>query len=121
MKNSLLPFTVFTLLFLSFGCQKDTPNDPLPAEESTVLDCGLNTPTFSIDLQGTDSFFDLTEDLARNIVLLGKTSVIKYNYKGTLVWSKPFSFPGTPQNIIQADGDNYFMTTATMNVGHHEA
>jgi hypothetical protein len=116
MNHKFVLYTALSCLLCFNSCKKDPKGDPETEPQTTVLSCDLNTPTFSVALNSSDRFYDIYEDLERNILLLGQNSVMKYNYTGNLVWSKAIASAGIPQNIIQADGDNYFTTSSTIEV-----
>lgn len=108
------PLIILTILLSFSACKKDVKVKP--EDSPTILSCDLNTPTFSRDINTTDTYYDLVEDMGRNIVILGKNHVLKYDYQGNVVWSKNIPSVGKPQNIIQADGDNYFTTNSTIDI-----
>jgi hypothetical protein len=117
--KQLIAYPLLTICLLFFStCKKDVKVNP--DSGATVLPCELNTPTFIRDIGIQDTFYDVSEDLQRNIVLLGKTHLLKYDYKGSLKWSKLISWNGIPQNIIRADGEQYFVTSSTVNIKQHQ-
>lgn len=118
MNRFYTPLFILTILFSYAACKKDVKVKQ--EDEPTILSCDLNTPVFSRDINTMDTFYDILEDMERNIVLLGKKHLLKYDYKGNLVWSKLVNWTGKPQNIIQAEGDNYLTTNSTLNIQQHQ-
>jgi hypothetical protein len=105
---------IFTILLSFAACKKDVKVKP--EDSPTILSCDLNTPTFTRTINTPDTYYDILEDMGRNILLLGQNHILKYDYQGDLLWSKNIVSLGVPQNIIQADGDNYFTTNSTIDI-----
>lgn len=115
--------TLGVLILLCIGsCRKDEKlADPgNPHEPATVVDCAQSAVTF-VQPVSNETYVDMLEDSGKNILLLGNNLVEKFNLNGILMWSKKVGLLGTPQNIIQADGDNYFITSANYVVSDYTA
>lgn len=118
MNRFITTLFIFTIFLSYTSCKKDTKVKL--EDEPTILSCDLNTPIFSRDINTMDTFYDILEDMERNILLLGKKHLIKYDYKGNLIWSQLVNWTGKPQNIIQAEGDNYLTTNSTFEIQEHQ-
>ncbi|MDP1725153.1 MAG: hypothetical protein Q8M15_00110 [Bacteroidota bacterium] len=104
-----LMITFLVLFCLTFtACKKDKKNT-LIDEQTTVVNCNLTDTTFNVELGTGVQYYAVLEDAARNIIVLGNATIAKYDYKGNLLWTKALTGSGTPQQIIQANGDNYFV------------
>lgn len=119
--NKISALTLSILLFIG-ACRKDEKlADPSnPYEPATIVDCSQSAVTFTQPIS-TETYVDLLEDSGKNILLLGTNLVEKYETNGVLMWSKKVGLLGTPQNIIQADGNNYFITSANYVVSEYAA
>ena len=109
MKRKIIILLCATFLL---GCSKD--NRIIP--KATTKDCRESLYTFSRELTGGYIWCDLLEDAAKNIVLAGDNSIEKYTPDGTLLWKKSVSLPGQVQQVIQADGDHYFVASASYEI-----
>lgn len=112
--------TLYTLVLISLvACRKDEKIvDQIANEPATVVECSQSAFTF-IQPISNDTYSDILEDSGKNILLLGNNIVEKYNSEGKLLWSKKVGLLGKPQNIIQADGDNYFISSANFQVSEY--
>ncbi|MES2779618.1 MAG: hypothetical protein V4651_06935 [Bacteroidota bacterium] len=117
--NKIVTLIALIVLITGACTKKEKSSDPVnTVEQPTLLDCSLSTVSFQQPIPD-NQYVDIIEDLGKNIVLLGSNTVEKYNNNGVLIWSKKIGLLGTPQNIIQADGDNYFISSANYQVNDY--
>lgn len=118
--NKYISLIIPITFLLTGACNnKEKPADTIVSiEQATILDCSEATVSFEQPIPD-NQYVDIIEDSGKNIVLLGNNTVEKYNNNGVLIWSKRMGLLGTAQNIIQANGDNYFISSANYQINDY--